>query len=109
MGMVEIKRFEVWLINLDPTIGSEIRKTRPCVVISPDEMLSLNTLIIAPLTSKGFKLPMRLHVNFEGKDGLILCDQIRTIDKRRLIKKMGSLTKSTCKELSGLLQEMFAY
>jgi len=107
--MVEIKRFEIWLINLDPTLGSEIRKTRPCVVISPDEMRSLNTVIIAPLTSKGFEFPMRLHINFEGKNGLILCDQIRAVDKRRLVKKLGELKASTCKSLCGLLQEMFVY
>jgi mRNA interferase MazF len=107
--MVELKRFEVWLINLDPTVGSEIKKTRPCVIIAPNEMNSLNTTIIAPLTSKGFDFPMRLHVKFEGKNGLILCDQIRTVDKRRLIKKLGVLKTSTCKSLCELLQEMFVY
>ncbi len=107
--MVEIKRFEVWLINLDPTVGSEIKKTRPCVVVSPNEIHALKTVVIAPLTSKGFKLPVRLKVKFEGKDGLILCDQIRTVDKKRLVKKIGILKESTCKQLCSLLQEMFAY
>jgi len=105
----EVKRFEVWLITLDPTVGSEIKKTRPCVVISPDAMSSLKTVIIAPLTSKGFNLPMRLKVKFQGKAGLILLDQIRVVDKVRLIKKMGDLDKSKSKKLCQLLQEMFAF
>ena len=107
--MKEVKRFEVWLITLDPTVGSEIKKTRPCVVISPDAMGSLKTVIIAPLTSKGFNLPMRLKVQFQGKTGLILLDQIRVVDKVRLIKKMGNLDKAKSKKLCQLLQEMFVF
>lgn len=107
--MKEVNRFDIWLITLDPTVGSEIKKTRPCVVISPDEMSALRTVFIAPLTSKGFDLPMRLKIKFQGQTGLILLDQIRAVDKTRFIKKMGDLDKSKSKKLCQLLQEMFTF
>jgi len=91
MEMV-IKRFEIYLINLDPTIGSEIRKTRPCLIVSPDEINNnLNTLIIAPLTSVKKNYPTRVDCKFKNKSGQIVLDQIRTIDKKRLIKKLGEV------------------
>ncbi len=109
MGIKNINRFEIWLINLDPTIGKEIKKTRPCIIISPNEMKSLHTVIIAPLTSKGFNFPMRIKIKFQNKNGLILLDQIRAVDKQRLIKKIGNLTTEKSKEVSNLLIEIFSY
>ena len=103
-----ISRFEIWLVSLDPTTGSEIKKTRPCVVISPDEMLPLKTVIAAPMTSKGFVFPTRISCTFEGKKGLILLDQIRAVDKARLIKKIGKISKNTQIKITDTLQEMFA-
>jgi mRNA interferase MazF len=102
-----MKRFEVWLVQLDPTVGSEINKTRPCVIISPDEMAALATVIVAPLTSKGFSFPGRVATQFEGKRGLILLDQMRTVDKRRLFRKMGTIDETTKNDLCQTLQEMF--
>jgi len=108
MDMV-VKRFEVYLVNLDPTLGSEIQKTRPCLVISPDEMNDhIATVIIAPMTTKGHDYPTRIHCQFEGKEGQIILDQIRTVDKIRLVKKMGKISPSTQKEVLGVLTEMFA-
>ena len=95
-----IKQGEIWLINFDPSIGSEIQKTRPCIVISPNEMNILKTVIIAPLTSKGFDFIFRPKIKFEKKDGLVLLDQIRTVDKTRLVKKLGDVDKVTSKEIS---------
>jgi mRNA interferase MazF len=108
MGMV-IKRFEVYLINLDPTVGSEIRKARPCVVISPDEMNDfISTVIVAPMTTKGRRYPSRVTCKFKGKDGQIVLDQIRTIDKVRIIRKEGKLDKQTQEEVMAVLHSMFA-
>ncbi len=104
----DIKRFDVWLVQLDPTQGSEIRKTRPCVIISPDEMSSLQTAIVAPMTSKGFTFPTRIPCKFQGKTGLIVLDQIRSVDKTRLVKKLGVISKNTQVNIVGCLQEMFA-
>lgn len=104
-----MKRFDIYLINLDPTIGSEIQKTRPCVIISPNEMSSLKTLIIAPLTSKGFDYLFRIKTKVQNKDALILLDQIRTIDKSRLIKKITTLDEKTSKKVAQTLVEMFSY
>ncbi|HSJ23178.1 MAG TPA: type II toxin-antitoxin system PemK/MazF family toxin [Longimicrobiales bacterium] len=85
-----VSRFDVFLVNLDPTVGSDIRKTRPCVVISPDEMNRfIRTVIVAPLTSKGRRYPTRVDCRFDKKDGQVVLDQIRTVDKARLIKKLG--------------------
>ncbi len=108
MGMV-VARFDVFLVILDPTVGSEIKKTRPCVVISPDEMnLHLATAIVAPMTTKGKLYPSRVSVNFEGKDGLIVLDQIRTVDKTRLVKKLGMIDLNEQKVVLSILVEMFS-
>lgn len=103
-----VKQFEVYLINLDPTTESEIKKTRPCVVISPNEMHGLNTVIIAPMTSTCKPYPTRVPVSFEKKEGFIVLDQIRTIDKSRLVKLLGKIEKETAQNLLSTLQEMFA-
>jgi len=104
-----VKRFDVYLINLDPTIGTEIRKTRPCVVISPDEMnRHVATVIVAPMTTKGRQYPTRVPCRFERKDGQVVLDQLRTIDKVRLVKKLGRLSKHTQKTVLVTLAEMFA-
>ncbi len=108
MGLV-VQRFDVFLVNLDPTIGREIQKTRPCVVISPDEMNRyIDTVIIAPMTTKGKAYPTRVICQFQGKDGQIILDQIRTIDKRRLVKKLGQISQDEQKEVLDTLAEMFA-
>jgi len=104
-----MRRFDIYLVSLDPTVGSEIQKTRPCIIVSPDEINSLKTLIIAPLTSRGFKFFFRIETKFQNRDGLILLDQIRAVDKRRLIKKIGSLDEKKSKEVSSMLVEMFKY
>lgn len=105
MGVV--KQFEVYLINLDPTTGSEIKKTRPCVVISPNEMHGLNTVIIAPMTSTCKIYPTRIAVFFEKKEGYIVLDQIRTVDKSRLVKLLGKIEKETAYNILATMQEMF--
>jgi mRNA interferase MazF len=105
--MVDVSRFEVWLVELNPAQGSETNKRRPCVVVSPDELLLLNTVIVAPMTTKGFKIDCRVKMEFKGKSGLIGLDQIRTIDKSRLIKKLGCVDESTEIDLCNCLQEMF--
>ena len=104
-----IKRFDVYLINLDPTIGSEIQKTRPCLVISPDEMNRfIRTVIIAPMTTKGISYPTRVACKFQGKQGQIVLDQIRTVDKTRLVKRLGKIDKHIQTEVLSILEEMFA-
>jgi len=105
--VVDIKRFEIYLVKLNPTIGSEIQKTRPCIVISPDEMNILKTVIVAPMTSKGFDFIFRPKIKFEKKNGLVLLDQIRTVDKTRLTKKLGNVDNKTSKEISDMLINMF--
>ena len=109
--MVEqnVFRFEVWLVKLDPTKGSEIKKTRPCVVISPDEMAALKTVIVAPMTSNGFSFPTRIKCSFQGKKGLILLDQMRAVDKNRLIQKLGVISKNAQIKTTDCLQELFAF
>ncbi len=107
--MLIAKRFEVWLVSLNPTKGKKIKKTRPCIIISPDELSMLSTVIVAPMTSKGFALPCRIASNFNEMKGYILLDQIRTIDKVRLVKKLGEISKSEQIEMCDVLQEMFAY
>ena len=104
-----IKRFDVWLVSLNPTKGREINKNRPCIVISPNELDALSTVLVAPMTTKGFDLPCRIRCSFQGKEGLILLDQIRAVDKTRLIKKLGAMQESTHAELCSSLQELFAY
>lgn len=104
-----VRRFEVHLISLDPTKGSEIRKTRPCVVISPDEMNKhIGTIIIAPMRSTIKNYPTRITTTFQGKKGQIVLDKIRTVDKRRLVKKLGSISSSSEEKVLSVLQEMFA-
>ncbi len=107
MGVV-VNRLDSYLVSLDPTLGSEIKKTRPCVVISPDEMNhNIKTVIIAPMTSSTKKYPTRVPIEFQGKKGQIVLDQIRTVDKTRLIKKTGRLKKNTYEKVASTLQEMF--
>jgi len=108
MAMV-VSRFDVFLVNLDPTQGHEIRKTRPCLIISPDEMnRHIRTAIIAPMTTRGQDYPSRVAVTFQKKQGQIVLDQIRTVDKSRLIRRLGRLDKRTTEKVLGVLQEMFA-
>jgi mRNA interferase MazF len=102
-------RFEVYFVNLDPTIGSEIKKTRPCVIISPNEMNhNISSLIIAPLTSKLKNYPTRVPCKVEGKQGQIVLDQIRTVDKSRLVKKIDTLNKTTQRKVLNILKEKFS-
>ena len=105
--VVDIKRYEIYLVKLNPTVGSEIQKTRPCIVISPNEMNVLKTVIIAPMTSKGFDFVFRPKITFEKKDGLVLLDQIRTVDKTRLVKKLGNVDKHTAQDISKMLVQIF--
>jgi len=108
MDMV-VRRFEVYLVNLDPTIGNEIQKTRPCLVISPDEMNSyIATIIVAPMTTKGRDYPSRVNCEFEGKTGQIVLDQIRTVDRSRLVKKLGKISVAAQQEVLAVLLEMFS-
>jgi len=102
-----VKQYEIYLLNLDPTIGSEIRKTRPCIIISPNEMnRHLNTVIIAPMTSTIKKYPTRVSLEFLGKKGEVVLDQIKTIDKKRIIKKMGKIRNETIKSIKEGIKEM---
>ena len=104
-----VKRGEIWLAALDPTIGSEIQKTRPCVIISPAEMHDyLRTVIVAPMTTGSRPAPFRIPVTFEGKKGLILLDQIRTLDRSRLAKRLGAVTSRTLSATLATLQVVFA-
>ncbi|MEE9302159.1 MAG: type II toxin-antitoxin system PemK/MazF family toxin [Thiotrichaceae bacterium] len=109
MAMV-INRFDVYLINLDPTVGSEIQKTRPCLIISPDEMnRHIRTVIVAPMTIAGKDYPTRVKCQFKKKKGQIVLDQVRTIDKTRLIKKLGKIDPETQVEVISVLQRLFAF
>ncbi|OHB64383.1 MAG: transcriptional regulator [Planctomycetes bacterium RBG_13_60_9] len=109
MAMV-VSRFDVYLINLDPTVGSEIQKTRPCLIISPDEMNRyIRTVIVAPMTTAGKPYPTRVPCRFRDREGQIVLDQIRTIDKVRLIKKLGAIDPETQLEVISVLQRMFAF
>ena len=104
-----INRFEVYLINLEPTVGSEIKKTRPCFVVSPDEINhNIRTVIVAPLTTKGHPYPTRVPCRFKGKDGQVVLDQIRTVDRSRLLKKLGKIDGKTATAVLDVLQDMFA-
>ncbi len=108
MGM-EVRRFDVWLVNLDPTLGSEIRKTRPCLVVSPDEMnRHIATVIVAPMTTKGRTYPTRVPCRFQGKTGQIVLDQLRTVDKARLVKRLGQISGVTQRTTLAVLGEIFA-
>ena len=105
--VVDIKRYEIYLVKLNPTVGCEVQKTRPCIVISPNEMNVLKTVIVAPMTSKGFDFIFRPKIKFEKKDGLVLLDQMRIVDKARLVKKLGDVDTMTSKEISKILVTMF--
>lgn len=103
------RRGEIWLAALDPTLGSEIQKTRPCVVISPPEMNAhLRTVVVAPMTTGSRPAPFRIPITFQRKSGLILLDQLRTLDRQRLVKRVGSTSSTTLAGVLDGLQEMFA-
>ena len=103
------RRFDVWLVTLDPTVGSEIRKTRPALIVSPDEMNAhIATVIIAPMTSKGRNYPTRVPCIFQGKSGQVVLDQLRTVDKSRLVRRLGQIDAVTADEVSITLTEMFS-
>lgn len=105
----ELNRGDVWLISLDPTVGSEIRKTRPCVVVSPPEMHdNIRTVIIAPLTSGSRPAPARVAVTFNGIEGLVMVEHVRSVDKQRLIKRLGSLDPSALSQVLDTLQSLFS-
>jgi mRNA interferase MazF len=104
-----ISRFEVYLVSLDPTVGSEIKKTRPCLVVSPDELnYYIRTVIVAPMTTMGQSYPSRVPCRFKGKDGQVVLDQLRTVDRLRLVRKLGRLDRRTSASVLDVLQEMFA-
>jgi mRNA interferase MazF len=104
-----VKRGEIWLVALDPTVGSEIKKSRPCVIVSPPELNQhLRTVILAPMTSKGFAAPFRVPVTHGGIRGTIVLDQIRTVDKIRLVKRLGTVSAKTLSAVLTTLQEVFA-
>jgi mRNA interferase MazF len=106
---VVARRFDVWLVNLDPTVGSEIRKTRPCLVVSPDEMnRAIRTVILAPMTSKGRPYPSRVPCQFHGKDGMVVLDQLRTADRARLVRRLGVVDETTAGAVLDVLAELFA-
>jgi mRNA interferase MazF len=106
---VVAKRFDIFLVNLDPTVGREIRKTRPCVVVSPDEMNEeIGTVIVAPMTTKGRAYPTRVECTFQGKRGRVVLDQIRAVDRARLVKRLGKLSSTTSSEVLAVLGETFA-
>jgi mRNA interferase MazF len=102
------KRGEIWLAALDPTIGGEIRKTRPCLIVSPDELnLNLRTVIATPMTTGNRPAPFRVPIRFQGKEGLVLPDQMRTLDRRRLVKRLGTARPATVKAVLAVLRELF--
>ncbi|HPX61028.1 MAG TPA: type II toxin-antitoxin system PemK/MazF family toxin [Deltaproteobacteria bacterium] len=104
---MELKQYHVYLINLDPTIGHEIQKTRPCLIISPDEMnRHLQTVMIAPLTTKSHNYPSRVSLTFGGKQAWIVLDQIRTVDRRRLVKELGKISSPQSRKVKAILKEM---
>jgi mRNA interferase MazF len=104
-----MKKFEVYLVNLDPTIGKEIKKIRPAVIVSPDEMNeTLSTIIIAPMTTTIRAWPTRVKIKFQGKEGEVALDQIRTIDEERIVKKLGKVSAETQVKITKVLQEMFS-
>ncbi len=105
---MDLNQYQIVLVNLEPTIGSEIKKTRPCVIISPNEMNKyLRTIIVAPMTTTSKKYPTRIEVKHDNKIGWIVIDQIRTIDIRRIIKNLGRLTQPEIKELKSVMKETF--
>jgi mRNA interferase MazF len=108
--VTQVRQYEVHLVNLDPTQGSEIQKTRPCVIVSPDEMNHyIRTVIIAPMTATHRDYPSRVNLTFQRKRGQVVLDQIRTVDKARLVRRLGVLPDARAREVAGVLHEMFAY
>ena len=108
MKTEDVRRGNVFLVSLDPARGGEIQKTRPCVVVSPDELNSyLRTFIVAPLTTGGHSYPFRIPCRFEGRSGYVVIDQIRTVDRERLVRRLGKLSSSTLGHILAILQEMF--
>ncbi len=104
-----IERFDIFLVNLDPTVGSKIQKTRPALVVSPNELNhNVRTAIIAPMTTKGKPYPSRVLCRFKGKEGLVVLDQIRTVDQARLVRRLGKVDDKTAAHVLKVLQEMFA-
>lgn len=104
-----VKRFDVYLVNLDPTVGSEINKTRPCLIISPDEMnRQIRAVIVAPMTTRGREYPTRVDCTFQDKEGQIVLDQIRTVDKARLVRRIGEIDGDSQVKVLAVLAEMFA-
>jgi len=104
----DVRRGDVFLVSLDPARGGEIQKTRPCVVVSPDELNSyLRTFIVAPLTTGGHPYPFRVSCRFEGRSGYVVIDQIRTVDREHLVRRLGKLSPSTLGRILAILQEMF--
>ena len=107
--MVAIQRFDVFLRRLDPTEGREIQKTRPCLIVSPDEMnRHIGTVIVAPMTTKGRSYPSRVPVRFDGRQGWIVLDQLRTVDRARLVRRLGSIDEGTADQVLAVLAEIFA-
>lgn len=111
MGVVtSFRRYDVHLMSLDPTQGSEIAKTRPCAIVSPDEMnRHIRTVIVAPMTSRRRDYPTRVDVTFQRRNGQVVLDQIRTVDKARLVRRVGRLPEATARQVADVLQQMFAY
>ena len=106
---MEVNRFDVYLVSLDPTLGSEIQKTRPCLVVSPDEMNHhIRTVIVAPMTTKRQPYPTRVSCRFKGKAGQIVLDQLRTVDKARLVRRLGRFDPKTGAKTLAVLGELFA-
>lgn len=104
---MELKQYHVYLVNLDPTVGHEIKKTRPCLVISPDEMnRHLQTVMIAPMTTKSHDYPSRVALRFKGKDAWVVLDQIRTVDRGRLVKELGKLESRNVRNIKDVIREM---
>ena len=104
-----VNRFDVYIVILDPTVGSEIQKTRPCLIISPDEMnRHIGTVIVAPMTTKGRSYPTRIACTFQGKEGQVVLDQIRTVDKSRLARRLGQINDEAQREVLSVLNEMFS-
>jgi mRNA interferase MazF len=104
-----VERGDIWLVALDPTIGSEIRKARPCLVVSPNEMHGdLRTVIVAPMTTKSHAAPFRVPLRHAHKRGLVLLDQVRTVDKARLVRRLGAVSSTTLRETLSVLREIFA-
>jgi len=108
-AITKIKRFEVYLVNLDPTVGHEIKKSRPCIIISPNDMNVLKTVIVGPMTTVIRNFPFRVNIDFEKKKAQVALDQLRSVDKIRLIKKLGVIENPTASEISKTLVQIFSY